>query len=81
MVHEVLARSLHARMEITDHGFGPQDLFTPHFHHHAQHPVRRGVRRAEVQDRGLVIGGLVVEVRRVDGHAFWQAQDAAVLGP
>ena len=49
-VRELLARLLHAGVEVTDHGLDAHDLFGVELHHDPQHTVRRRVLRAHVDD-------------------------------
>ena len=38
-------------MQVADDAFGPQDLLAVQFEDYAQHPVRRWVLRAHVEDQ------------------------------
>ena len=81
VVHQFLARLLHARVQVTDDRLGPQHLFAPDLDHHPQDPVRGRVRGPEVEDHGLVVGRLIVDVVPVEGDALGKAQHAAHFGP
>ena len=56
-------------MQVADHRLGAQHEFAVEFEHEAQYPVGRRMRRAHVDDHGLVVVTLVVDLSRIKGHA------------
>ena len=70
---------LHAGVEVADHRLGAQDRLTVELHHDPQHAVGGGMGGAEVEDHGLVLGRLHVDVGRVELHPFGQAKDRSRL--
>ena len=57
-VGEVLARLLHAGVQVADDGLAAKHGFALQFQHQAQHAVGTGVLRAHVDDHGLILGGI-----------------------
>ena len=52
-VRELLARLLHAGVQVADDRLDAQDLFGVELHHESQHAVRRRVLRTHVDDHGV----------------------------
>ena len=78
-VGQLLALLLHPGVQVADDGLGPQHGLAVELEHEAQHPVGGGVLRTHVDDHGLVVAPLDVDVARVDVAALGQAQDGAHL--
>ena len=78
-VGQLLARLLHAGVQVPDDGLGAQYRLAVQLEHEAQHAVGRGVLRAHVDDHRLVVAALEVDVPGVDVVALGQAQHGAHL--
>ena len=81
-VREVLARLLHAGVQVADHRLGPQDRLAAELHHHPEHAVGAGVLGPHVDDHGFVVGDDLVDVLgqvgdAQDGGLVAQRLDAA----
>ena len=76
-VGQLLARLLHAGVQVPDDGLGAQHRLAVELEHEAQHAVGRGVLRAHVDDHRLVVAALEVDVAGVDVVALGQAQHGA----
>ncbi|WCO66727.1 hypothetical protein PO878_19740 [Iamia majanohamensis] len=78
-VGELLARLLHARVEVPDDRLGAQDPLAVELEHQAQHPVGGGVLRPHVHDRGGGLVGVGLDVAHGGHVGLGVAQDAAAL--
>ena len=78
-VGQLLARLLHAGVQVADDRLGAQHRLAVELEHEAQHAVGRGVLGPHVDDHRLVVAALDVDVARVDVAALGQAQDGADL--
>ena len=61
-VGEVLSLLLHARVQVADDGLAAQHRLAVELEHETQHAVGAGVLRPHVDDHGLVVGDLDVDV-------------------
>ncbi len=68
LVGELLPRLLHARVQVADDRLRPQHRLAVELHHQPQHAVGRRVLGPEVDDHGLVVGRLEVDVVGVPGR-------------
>ena len=78
-VGQLLARLLHAGVQVADDRLGAQHRLAVELEHEPQHAVGRGVLGPHVDDHRLVVAALDVDVARVDVAALGQAQDGAHL--
>ena len=78
-VGQLLGGLLHAGVEVADHRLGPQHRLAVELDHEPEHAVGRRVLGAHVDDHGLVVGLLDVDVVGVDHHALGQAQHGTRL--
>ena len=78
-VGELLARLLHAGVQVADDRLGAQHRLAVELEHQAQHPVGGGVLGTHVDDHRLVVAPLDVDVARVDVATLGQAQHGAHL--
>ena len=78
-VGELLGRLLHAGVEVADDRLGAQHGLAVELDHEPEHPVGGRVLRTHVDDHGLVIDLLDVDVLDVDDDAFGKPQDGPSL--
>ena len=78
-VGELLGRLLHAGVQVADDRLGAQHGLAVELDHESEHAVRRRVLGPHVDDHGLVVGLLDVDVVGVEHHALGQAQDGPDL--
>ena len=80
-VGEFLAGLLHPGVEVPDHRFGPEHRLAVELDHQTEHTVGRGVLGPHVDDHGLVVGALDVDVGGIEGRALGEAEDRSDLAP
>ena len=78
-VGELLTGLLHAGVQVPDDRLGAQHGLAVELQHQAQHPVRRGVLRAHVDDHRVVVAPFDVDVVGVDEVPLGQPEDGADL--